>query len=88
MQLPDADRRADEDLRGDVLEALMLDVPVPMTIDAKARDSFVTLIGTLAAQYLAAECAWRCLLAECPPWLRSCPQSPTRFVRRGPDAAS
>ena len=46
VQLPDADRRADEDLRGDVLEALMLDVPVPMTIDAKARDSFVTLIGT------------------------------------------
>ena len=46
MQLPDADRRAGEDLRGDVLEALMLDVPVPMTIDAKARDSFVTLIGT------------------------------------------
>jgi len=37
VQLPDADRRADEDLRGDVLEALMLDLSVPVTIDAQAR---------------------------------------------------
>src|SRR5215472_18073268 len=35
VQLPDADRRDDEDLRGDVLEALMLDVSVPMSIDAQ-----------------------------------------------------
>ena len=46
VQVPDADRRADEDLRGDVLEALMLDVSVPMTVDAQARDGFVTLTGT------------------------------------------
>ena len=48
VQLSDADRRSDEDLRGDVLEALMLDVSVPMTIDVQARDGFVTLTGTAA----------------------------------------
>jgi osmotically-inducible protein OsmY len=51
VQLPDAGRRADEDLRGDVLEALMLDVPVPMTIDAQARESFVTPTGTAQWHY-------------------------------------
>jgi osmotically-inducible protein OsmY len=51
VQLPDADRRADEDLRGDVLEALMLDLSVPVTIDAQARDGFVTLTGTAAWHY-------------------------------------
>ena len=49
VQIPDKDRRDDEDLRGDVLEALMLDVSVPMTIDAQARNGFVTLTG--AAQW-------------------------------------
>jgi hypothetical protein len=47
VQIPDADRR-DDDLRGDVPEALMLDVSVPMTVDAQARDGFVTLTGTAA----------------------------------------
>src|SRR5262249_32354067 len=51
VQLPDADRRADEDLRGDVLEALMLDLSVPMTIEAQARDGLVTLTGTAAWHY-------------------------------------
>jgi osmotically-inducible protein OsmY len=51
VQLPDADRRADEDLRGDVLEALMLDLSVPVTIDAQARDGLVTLTGTAAWHY-------------------------------------
>ena len=51
VQLPDADRRDDEDLRGDVLEALMLDISVPMTIDVKARDGFVTLTGTVQWHY-------------------------------------
>ena len=46
VRIPDNDRRDDEDLRGDVLEALMLDVSVPMTVDAQARDGFVTLTGT------------------------------------------
>jgi len=46
VQVPDPDRRDDEDLRGDVLEALMLDCSVPMTVDAQARDGLVTLTGT------------------------------------------
>jgi osmotically-inducible protein OsmY len=58
VQIPDKDRRDDEDLRGDVLEALMLDVSVPMTVDAQARDGFVTLTGTAQwhCQREAAEC--------------------------------
>ena len=51
VQIPDKDRRDDEDLRGDVLEALMLDVSVPMTVDAQARDGFVTLTGTAQWRY-------------------------------------
>lgn len=47
VRLPDRDRRDDEDLRGDVLEALMLDAAIPMTVDARARDGFVTLTGTV-----------------------------------------
>jgi osmotically-inducible protein OsmY len=46
VRLPAADRRDDEDLRGDVLEALMLDTSIPMTVDARARDGVVTLTGT------------------------------------------
>jgi osmotically-inducible protein OsmY len=51
VQIPDADRRDDEDLRGDVLEALMLDVSVPMTIDAQVRDGVVTLAGAARWHY-------------------------------------
>ena len=51
VQLPAADRRDDEDLRGDVLEALMLDISVPMTVDAGARNGFVTLTGTARWHY-------------------------------------
>ena len=51
VQIPDAYRRPDEDVRGDVLEALMLDVSVPMTIDVQARDGFVTLTGTTQWHY-------------------------------------
>jgi len=51
VQIPDKDRRDDEDLAGDVLEALMLDVSVPMTVDAQARDGFVTLTGTAQWHY-------------------------------------
>src|SRR5262249_33740980 len=39
------DRRADADLRGDVLQALMLNSLVPATIDAKVDDGIVTLTG-------------------------------------------
>ena len=51
VQIPDKERRDDEDLRGDVLEALMLDISVPMTVDAHARDGFVTLTGTAHWHY-------------------------------------
>jgi osmotically-inducible protein OsmY len=40
------DRRADADLRGDVLQALMLGSMVPSTVDAKVDDGKVTLTGT------------------------------------------
>jgi osmotically-inducible protein OsmY len=45
------DRRGDAELRGDVLQALMLDSLVPRTIDAKVADGFVTLTGTAEWQY-------------------------------------
>lgn len=51
VQLPAQDRRGDEDLRGDVLEALMLDTSVPMTVDARVRNGFVTLTGAVQWHY-------------------------------------
>jgi osmotically-inducible protein OsmY len=51
VQIPDRDRRDDEDLCGDVLEALMPEASVPMTVDARARDGFVTLTGTVEWHY-------------------------------------
>ena len=51
VRLMDDDRRADADLRGDVLQALMLDSLVPTTVDAKVDDGFVTLTGTADYQY-------------------------------------
>jgi osmotically-inducible protein OsmY len=43
--------RADADLRGDVLQALMLDSLVPSTVDAKVTDGLVTLTGTVTWRY-------------------------------------
>jgi osmotically-inducible protein OsmY len=40
------DRRKDADLRGDILQALMLDAVVPATVDAYVDDGQVTLTGT------------------------------------------
>ena len=51
VKLLNDDRRADADLRGDVLQALMLDSLVPATVDAKVEDGFVTLTGTADYQY-------------------------------------
>jgi osmotically-inducible protein OsmY len=51
VKLMNDDRRADADLRGDVLQALMLDSLVPATVDAKAEDGFVTLSGSADWQY-------------------------------------
>ena len=43
--------RIDADIRGDVLQALMLDSLVPSTVDAKVADGFVTLSGSADWQY-------------------------------------
>ena len=51
VKLMDDDQRADADLRGDVLQALMLDSLVPATVDAKVEDGFVTLTGNADWQY-------------------------------------
>jgi osmotically-inducible protein OsmY len=51
VRIPDRDQRDDDDLRGDVLEALMLDGSVPMTVDAQARAGLVTLTGTAQWHY-------------------------------------
>jgi osmotically-inducible protein OsmY len=45
------DRREDAELRGAVLQALMLDSLVPPTIDAKVEHGSVTLTGTANWQY-------------------------------------
>ncbi len=51
VQMLNGSKRNDADLRGDVLQALMLDSLVPKTVDAKVRDGFVTLAGTVDWQY-------------------------------------
>src|SRR6266571_4133462 len=51
VRLMNDDKRADADLRGDVLQALMLDSIVPKSVDAKVDDGFVTLTGTANWQY-------------------------------------
>jgi osmotically-inducible protein OsmY len=51
VRMLEGSKRDDADLRGDVLQALMLDSLVPMTVDAEARDGMVTLTGTVQWQY-------------------------------------
>jgi osmotically-inducible protein OsmY len=51
VRLLNDERRGDAELRGDVLQALMLDSLVPKTVDAKVDDGFVTLTGTADWQY-------------------------------------
>jgi osmotically-inducible protein OsmY len=45
------ERREDADLRGDVLEALMLDSQVPMTVNARVADGCVVLSGEVDWPY-------------------------------------
>jgi osmotically-inducible protein OsmY len=47
----DDEQRADAELRGDVLQALMLDGLVPQTVDAQVEDGLVTLSGSAEWQY-------------------------------------
>jgi osmotically-inducible protein OsmY len=51
VRMLDESRKEDDELRGDVLEALMLDSLVPATIDASVDGAFVTLSGTADWQY-------------------------------------
>jgi osmotically-inducible protein OsmY len=51
VQILDRDRRDDSELRGAVLQALMLDTVVPSTIDVEVANSFVTLTGTSNWQF-------------------------------------
>ena len=51
VRILNQDRRDDADLRGAVLQALMLDGLVPSTIDAKVDDGMVTLTGTANWQF-------------------------------------
>ena len=46
VRILNANRRTDAELRGAVLQALMLDSTVPATIDANVTDGFVTLTGS------------------------------------------
>jgi osmotically-inducible protein OsmY len=51
VRLLNGKRREDAEIRGDVLQALMLDGLVPSSIDAKVEDGYVTLTGTADWQY-------------------------------------
>jgi osmotically-inducible protein OsmY len=51
VRLLNGDRRDDADLRGDVLQALMLDALVPSSVNAKAKEGLVTLMGTTNYQF-------------------------------------
>jgi len=51
VRILDEKRHEDADLRGDVLQALMLDALVPNTIDANVKGGLVTLTGTAEWQY-------------------------------------
>jgi osmotically-inducible protein OsmY len=51
VELMGEQRREDADLRGDVLQALMLDSLVPTSVDAWVENGVVTLTGTVDWQY-------------------------------------
>jgi osmotically-inducible protein OsmY len=51
VRILNAGRRQDAELRGDVLQALMLDSVVPPGVDAEVEDGFVTLTGTASWQH-------------------------------------
>ena len=49
--MPSKRRREDTELRGDILQALILDGLIPTTVDARVTGGFVTLTGTASWQY-------------------------------------
>ncbi len=55
VRLLDGDRRDDADVRGAVLQALILDAAVRSSIDASVKDGIVTLTGMAPFNYRRAE---------------------------------
>jgi len=51
VRLMNGNRRGDAELRGEVLQALMIDSLVPSTIDANVKDGVVTLTGRANSQF-------------------------------------
>jgi osmotically-inducible protein OsmY len=51
VRIPGLDGREDAELRGDVLQALMLDSIVPKTVDASVEDGYIRLSGTAEWKY-------------------------------------
>jgi len=90
VQIPDTDLRDDEDLRGDVLEALMLDSSVPMTVDAQARDAILFDRALPAEEFLDRQAVEPARLLQRDRAAahglnddRFAPHNPTRGVGRG-----
>jgi osmotically-inducible protein OsmY len=58
VRILDAQQREDAEVRGDALEALMLDALVPGSVDANVKSGIVTLTGTAPWQYQREEAAF------------------------------
>lgn len=58
VRILDNHQRDDAELRGDVLQALILDDLVPTSVDAKVTDGWVTLTGSADYQYQREEAAF------------------------------
>ena len=82
VQIMNDERRANADLRGDILHALTLNTLVPATIDAEVADGFVTLTGTANWQFQREEAE---LVASNVPGIISVTDE-VRFVSPGPSA--
>jgi osmotically-inducible protein OsmY len=51
VRLNENARRHDDQLRADILQALMLNSSVPSTVDVRVDQGFVTLVGTAERQH-------------------------------------
>ena len=51
VRIPAEQRRGDADVRGDVLQALLLDAHLPTSVDARVKNGFVTLTGAVDWAY-------------------------------------
>jgi osmotically-inducible protein OsmY len=85
VRLLDDSKRDDAELRGDVLQALMLDSLIPTTVDARARNGSVTLSGTADWQYQRDEAEFLAAKRQSRSSARN--QGVTRHWLRVPDVA-